>query len=87
MNRVAFKVFASADFLNRVAFRVFALTPRELEILEHIAQGSTYPQIAARLFISRDTVRNHVSKIYKKLQVKSKTDVIQMANKNDWFKG
>jgi DNA-binding NarL/FixJ family response regulator len=67
------------------SFEDFALTKREIEILEYLSSGRTYPQIAEKLFISRDTVRNHVSKIYKKLMVKSKAEVIQMASKNKWF--
>lgn len=63
----------------------FKLTKRELEILEQISKGKTYPEVAENLFISKDTVRNHVTKIYKKMRVKSKAEVIQMASKHKWF--
>ena len=52
------------------------LTPREVEILELIAQGLDNPEIARRLSISSKTVRNHVSNIFNKLQV---TDRVQAA--------
>ena len=64
----------------------YNLSERELEILSYLAEGKTYPQIANQLFISKATVRNHVHKIYTKLRVKSKSEVIQMANKHQWFK-
>ena len=49
------------------------LTDREREILHHVAQGLMDKQIAARLGISTHTVRNHVRRIYDKLQVHSRT--------------
>ncbi|RMG55323.1 MAG: DNA-binding response regulator [Bacteroidetes bacterium] len=64
----------------------FQLTRRESEILEQLAAGATYPQVAERLFISRQTVRNHVHHIYQKLEVKSKAEVIQLAERNKWFR-
>lgn len=63
----------------------FNLTPREIEILEHIAQGKTYRQIAEKIFVSPKTVRNHIQNIYKKLQVNSKTEAINIATQNKWF--
>ena len=64
----------------------YTLTERETEVLEGLAQGLTYPQLAEKLFISRDTVRNHVTKVYKKLKVKSKVEVIRKAQHNRWFR-
>lgn len=43
------------------------LTPREREVLDLVAQGTGNRQIAERLFISPETVRNHVTRIYSKL--------------------
>lgn len=45
------------------------LTPRERQILEHIARGHSNAQIAEQLGLSRKTVRNHVSSVFAKLQV------------------
>ncbi len=47
------------------------LTPREREILDYVVKGFSYKMIAAELFLGVDTVRTHVKKIYKKLQVNS----------------
>jgi len=64
-----------ADYFHReVASRakLEALTGREGEILHHIAQGLADKQIADRLVISPNTVRNHVASIYQKLHVHSR---------------
>jgi non-specific serine/threonine protein kinase len=53
-----------------------ALTPRELEITEFVAQGLTNRQIAEHLFISPGTVRIHVERILSKL---GRTSRVQIA--------
>lgn len=57
------------------------LTPREQEILEGLVDGLSYKMIAARFFISADTVKNHIQGIYKKLHVHSKGEAISYALK------
>ena len=57
------------------------LTPREYEILAALVDGLDYKQIAQRLFISLDTVRNHIRHIYEKLQVHSKSEAVAKALK------
>ena len=52
------------------------LTSRECEILDLIAQGHTNAKIAARLFVSPNTVRNHISHIFAKLQVADRAQAI-----------
>lgn len=51
------------------------LTPREREIACYISEGKSYKEIAELLFISQNTVRNHVNHIYKKLEVKNKVEL------------
>lgn len=58
------------------------LTQREKEILTHITQGMTNELIAAKLFISVQTVRNHIKSIYDKLQVHSRAQVVVKAFKD-----
>jgi DNA-binding NarL/FixJ family response regulator len=55
------------------------LTERELEILELIAQGRSNADITAQLVVSPKTVRNHVSNIFSKLQVRDRADAIVRA--------
>ncbi len=60
----------------------FGLSARELEILEKIAEGKNYQEIADVLFISPKTVRKHIENIYSKLQVHNKMEAVQVAKKN-----
>jgi DNA-binding NarL/FixJ family response regulator len=58
------------------------LTDREIKVLEQLATGIKYDQIAANLFVSTGTVRKHVENIYFKLQVHNKLEAIQKAKNN-----
>jgi RNA polymerase sigma factor (sigma-70 family) len=51
------------------------LTPRQREILEALRSGATNREIASRLVISEQTVKNHVSRVLKKLNVKSRHEL------------
>ena len=55
------------------------LTPRELEILEHLVKGLTNAQIAQQLTISPATVKNHISNILPKLDASSRTEAVALA--------
>ena len=55
------------------------LTDRELDVLRLMAQGLKYKEIAARLFISMNTVRFHVKAIYGKLNVNNRTRAVESA--------
>jgi DNA-binding CsgD family transcriptional regulator len=46
--------------------------------------GHDYKAIAAKLFISPNTVRVHISKIYEKLHINSKAQAVQLAYKYKW---
>jgi ATP/maltotriose-dependent transcriptional regulator MalT len=56
-----------------------ALTARELEVLELVAQGLPNKTIAERLAISDQTVKVHVASIYGKLQAANRTDAVRRA--------
>jgi DNA-binding NarL/FixJ family response regulator len=56
-----------------------ALTPREREVLHHLARGYAYKQIAARLGISARTVESHVGSVLRKLQLSSRHEVTHWA--------
>jgi two-component system, NarL family, response regulator LiaR len=55
------------------------LTSRELEILQLMVAGESNPDIAARLFVSRSTVKFHVSNILMKLGAASRTEAVAIA--------
>ena len=55
------------------------LTARELEILRLMVDGMSNPEIAKRLFVSRSTVKFHVSNILMKLGAGSRTEAVSMA--------
>jgi DNA-binding NarL/FixJ family response regulator len=66
-----------ADLATTVPREAFPeLTPRELEVLELIAQGANNSQIAEKLVISDKTVRNHITSIFSKLQVADRAQAI-----------
>lgn len=52
------------------------LTPRELEVLNGLAAGRGYKNVAAQLGLSSDTIRTHVQRIYKKLHVHSCVEAV-----------
>ena len=53
-----------------------ALSPREREVLDGLAEGEAYKQIADRLGVSIHTVRNYIRRIYEKLHVCSRTEAV-----------
>jgi DNA-binding NarL/FixJ family response regulator len=55
------------------------LTEREREILNLLVKGNSYKMIADQCFISMDTVRSHIKKIYEKLHVHSQTEAVAKA--------
>ena len=55
------------------------LTPREREVLQHIARGYMYKEIAAQLGISTKTVEAHVSAVLRKLQLSSRHELSRWA--------
>jgi len=64
----------------------YDLSIREMEILKFITEGLTYNDISEKIFISPKTVRNHIQNIYKKLQVNSKAEAINLSYKQQWFR-
>ena len=81
------EIMVSPDLLGRLLNRLHhqheqpghSLTEREREILELIAEGLTNGAIATRLFISVNTVRNHVQSVLAKLDAHSKLEALSVA--------
>ena len=55
------------------------LSPREREVLNELARGSTYADIAANLFVSENTIKTHVSSLYGKLSVGRRSEALAVA--------
>ena len=54
------------------------ITPRELEILALIAEGLSNKEIAARVFVSENTIKTHSSRLFDKLGAKRRTQAVQI---------
>ena len=78
---VAKQVLSFFNPLQKTEQPASVLTRREHEILSYIVSGITKERIATELFISTQTVRNHIKNIYEKLQVHSKAQVVAKAMK------
>lgn len=59
--------------------RALGITPREMEILQEIAAGHSTREIAARLFVSENTVKTHSSRLFDKLNARRRTQAVQAA--------
>lgn len=57
------------------------LSKRELEVLGLIAEGLSNQEIAAQLFVSLNTVKTHSSKLFDKMEVKSRTQAVEKAKR------
>jgi DNA-binding CsgD family transcriptional regulator len=57
----------------------FELSSREKEVINLLAGGNNYQQIADQLLISVDTVRHHIKNIYKKLHVHTQSEAVAKA--------
>ena len=73
---IARKVVASFQKTGRAGEKQAHLSPREEMVLNCLAKGLTYKQIADQLGISIDTIRTYLRRIYEKLHVQSRTEAV-----------
>ena len=76
-----FKAVSRAD---RPAVPTPRLTERELEVLRLVAQGLNNREIGRKLFISENTVKNHVRNMLEKLQLHSRLEAVMYAIRERW---
>jgi DNA-binding NarL/FixJ family response regulator len=88
--RVASRVldqFRELSMLDESEEGIFSpLTPREIEILDGVAQGNSNKEIAYALGISDQTVKNHITSILRKLAVNDRTQAVIYALRRGWIK-
>jgi DNA-binding NarL/FixJ family response regulator len=81
------KEFRELAIYGQEATVIFApLSPREVEILDNIAQGMANKQVAYALSISEQTVKNHMSSILRKLSVNDRTEAVVYAMRQGWIR-
>jgi ATP/maltotriose-dependent transcriptional regulator MalT len=68
----------TAFSLNESKLAELGITPRELEILQLIAQGLSNREIAEKLFVSENTVKTHSSRLFDKLSARRRTQAVQI---------
>ncbi|MCX7710615.1 MAG: helix-turn-helix transcriptional regulator [Clostridia bacterium] len=61
-----------------VLCKKYGVTERELEIVRYIVSGYGNPEISSKLFISQNTVKNHVYNIYRKIGIKNRFELISL---------
>ncbi len=78
--------FRELTQMDQAAESIFSpLTPREVEILDCVAQGNSNKEIAKQLGISDQTVKNHITSILRKLAVNDRTQAVIYALRHGWI--
>ena len=78
-SEIARRVVESMHKSDKSSEAAQLLTPRENEILDLLSKGYLYKEIAAQLFISKETVKKHIHSIYDKLHVQNRTEALNKA--------
>lgn len=79
--------FDKVAYVDGLPNEMFApLSPREMEILQHIARGQSNKEVAYELGISRQTVKNHMTSILRKLAVNDRTQAALYAVRRGWIR-
>jgi DNA-binding CsgD family transcriptional regulator len=78
VERVRAELRASGETIRRrKSWEEEALTPQELQIALHVARGMTNREVGAALFLSHKTIEFHLGRIYRKLKMSSRADLIR----------
>ena len=78
LETAAWKILARFDVTPIPALSTLepGLSKREVQVLRHVASGMSNKEIARRLAISRQTVRNHLSHVFRKLEASNRTQAV-----------
>lgn len=76
---IARRMIETFNLRTKIRSAESELSPREKEVLSLMVQGMNYKKTAEKMFISPDTVKNHIRNIYSKLQVHSRSEAVAKA--------
>jgi len=82
MARILEEFALSTPTAGPAASPLIGLTSREVEVLRELSDGITNQEIAARLYISENTVKNHIHNILDKLHLRNRREAIEFARKH-----
>lgn len=75
---------ATPTSLTKIKKPIHLCTKRECEILQLLTDGKNNQGIAKKLNISEKTVKNHISNIFRKIDVRDRTQAVVLAIRNEW---
>ena len=81
IEKEVFVTAPEAFVINEAEVKKLNLTTREYEVLQLIARGNSNTEIAENLFLSVSTIKTHVSNLFIKMDVKSRTQAIEKAKR------
>jgi len=72
----------NSDFaINQQELERLNLSKRELEVLQLMAEGLSNQEISIRMFVSLNTIKTHSQKLFEKMEVKRRTQAVEMAKR------
>lgn len=81
VEKEVFVTYEKEFVLNGMLLEMLNISPRELEVLQLMAEGLSNAEIAERLFVSVNTVKTHSSKLFEKLEVKRRTQAVEFGKR------
>ncbi|HNS22927.1 MAG TPA: response regulator transcription factor [Sedimentisphaerales bacterium] len=72
---------ADRESIEQAEKEAAPLTPRQIEVLTLVAQGLTYKEVAARLFLTEPTIKYHMGEIIERLHLENRRQVIEYARR------
>jgi DNA-binding CsgD family transcriptional regulator len=79
VDRVGAELRASGETIRRrKSWEAEELTPQELQIALHVARGMTNREVGAALFLSHKTIEFHLGRVYRKLGMHSRSELISL---------
>ena len=67
--------------INQTEVEKLGLSKRELDVLQLMAEGLSNQEISERLFVSLNTIKTHSAKVFEKMEVKRRTQAVEMAKR------